>query len=95
MIKNMYCRDKKKCFENGCLIRHRENKTNNVWIAKYDKSSDRIICLCNDKSYDTLSGFTKDHYTQTRPDRNPKSNGWNECEYQVDGIWISTKNILC
>jgi hypothetical protein len=28
-----------------------------------------------------------------RPDRVKSANGWKECECEVDGKWISTKNL--
>jgi hypothetical protein len=40
-----------------------------------------------------LSGFTRYHYEVERPDRTSCSNGWGECECEVDGNWLSTHTL--
>ena len=75
------------CFTNGQRIRHTIG-INKTWIGIYDASKNEIIC--DTKSYKSLSGFAGTHYSIERPDRGNSANGWAECDYEVDGKWIST-----
>ena len=75
------------CFTNGQRIRHTIG-INKTWIGIYDASKNEIIC--DTKSYKSLSGFASTHYSIERPDRGNSANGWAECDYEVDGKWIST-----
>ena len=75
------------CFTNGQRIRHTIG-LNKTWIGIYDASKNEIIC--DTKSYKSLSGFAGTHYSIERPDRGNSANGWAECDYEVDGKWIST-----
>ena len=79
-------RDMAKCFTDGQRIRHTIG-INKTWIGIYDASKNEIIC--DTKSYKSLSGFAGKHYSIERPDRSNKANGWSECEYEVNGKWIS------
>jgi len=81
------CRDMSKCFTNGQRIRHTIG-TNNTWIGIYDSSKNGI--MYDTKFYKSVSGFAKTHYSIARPDRVSSVNGWAECEYEVNGEWIST-----
>ena len=86
------CRILNKCFTNGDRIRH---------IIKYKYGPDSCwegIYLDNKiiydgKIYKSLSGFSGEHYKIENPNRTSSSNGWSECEYKVNGKWISTFNI--
>ena len=60
---------------------------NNVWIGYYDKNLNKIIY--GNKHYNSPSGFSADHYNHARKDRNSNSNGWRECECEIDGRWTS------
>ena len=75
------------CFTNGQRIRHTIG-INKTWIGIYDASKNEIIC--DTKSYKSLSGFAGTHYSIERPDRGNSANGWAECDYEVNGKWIST-----
>ena len=75
------------CFTDGQRIRHTIG-INKTWIGIYDASKNEIIC--DTKSYKSLSGFAGTHYSIERPDRGNSANGWAECDYEVDGKWIST-----
>ena len=75
------------CFTDGQRIRHTIG-INKTWIGIYDASKNEIIC--DTKSYKSLSGFASTHYSIERPDRGNSANGWAECDYEVDGKWIST-----
>jgi hypothetical protein len=90
-----YCRDIKKCFVNGQRIRHTIG-INKTWIGIYNSSTNEIIC--NEKVYQGISPlnqFVKSHYKIERSDRVSNANAWSECEYEVNGKWISTYNIIC
>jgi len=84
-INNIHCRDMTKCFEDKQAIRHKIG--NNVWIGYYDKNLNKIIY--GNKHYNSPSGFSADHYNHARKDRNSNSNGWRECECEIDGRWTS------
>ena len=73
------------------LFIHSIKKINNTWIGVYDSLKNRIIY--NNKFYTSLSGFTSQHYQIEMPNRTNRSNGWSECEYEVNGEWISTYDI--
>jgi len=79
------CRDMSKCFKDKQAIRHIIGT--NVWIGYYDKYSNKI--KYQDKRYNSPSGFSADHYNHARKDRNSNSNGWKECECEIDGRWTS------
>jgi hypothetical protein len=65
----------------------------NTWIGTYNSS--RNVIMYNDKEYESLSGFTGDHYRIVYPERGSNSNGWAECDYYIDGKWCSTFCIYC
>lgn len=84
-INNIHCRDMSKCFKDKQQIRHIIGT--NVWIGYYDKYSNKI--KYQDKRYNSPSGFSADHYNHARKDRYSNSNGWKECECEIDGRWTS------
>ena len=81
-------RDMTKRFKDGQQIRHSIN--DNVWVANYEMISNSI--LYNNTSYRSLSAFALAHYKVCRPERKTV-NGWAECEYEIDGKWMSTINL--
>jgi len=87
------CRDMAKCFKDGQLIRHTISMRKNTWIGIYNSSKN--VIMYNDKEYESLSGFTGDHYRIVYPERGSNSNGWAECDYYIDGKWCSTFCIYC
>jgi len=84
------CRDMAKCFKDGQSIRH-IIKPDKEWIGTYNSLEKGIIY--KEKCYKYLSTFTQEHYSAVRKDRCKQSNGWKECECEVDGKWISTFNL--
>jgi hypothetical protein len=90
MTDKSYCRDMTKCFMNGQKIRHTIGN-NKTWIGIYNSSKNKIVH--NGIFYGSLSGFTGAHYAIERPERTNRSNGWAECECEVNGKWISTFNL--
>jgi hypothetical protein len=90
------CRDMTKCFINGQRIRHiikgkGFSISGRKWIGTYDSSTNKIVC--DGKFYTSLSNFAQTHYSEVRKDRCKEANGWKECEYEVDGKWISTYDL--
>ena len=79
------------CFENKQRIRHKCKHTNDYWIGEYDKGLN--VIHHNTIQYTSLSGFAGGHYKIARIDRGHSANGWDECEYEVNGKWISTSTI--
>ena len=79
------------CFDNKQLIRHKCKSTNDFWIGEYDKGLN--VIHHNTIQYTSLSRFAGEHYKNVRPDRGHSANGWDECEYQLNGNWISTSTI--
>jgi len=88
------CREMSKCFTNGQRIRH-TGSCNKTWIGIYNSSanSNKGGVDYDDKLYNSMSTFAETHYSIDRPDRVSNANGWKECEYEVDGKWISTYHI--
>lgn len=82
-------REMSRCFTNGQRIRHTIG-INKTWIGIYNSSKNVIIH--NGKFYKSLSGFALTHYNIDSKNR-ISVNGWKECEYEVDGKWISTYNL--
>ena len=86
------CRDMAKCFITGQRIRHSCRKTDTEpWIGIYDSSKNGIIY--DGTLYTSISTFASNHYVVERPDRTSQVNGWDECECELDGNWISTFNL--
>jgi len=84
-------RDMQKCFSDGQKIRHIIGITD-IWIGIYDYKLNKI--LHNGVEYPRLSSFSSSHYKESRPDRTNRSNGWLECECEIENnIWISTNNL--
>jgi hypothetical protein len=85
------CRDMKKCFKDKQRIRHVIDEEK-IWIGYYDSESNTIIQ--NEIKYKSLSSFTQTHYSIDRPDRCKESNGWAECECEIEeNKWISTYSL--
>lgn len=83
-----WCRDMSKCFSDGQKIRHHLNG-NGTWVGIYNKALNLVEFEDN---FYTLNQFVKAHYKKERPHR-IAANAWQECEYEVDGQWISTYQI--
>jgi hypothetical protein len=84
-------RDMANCFTNGQLIRHTIG-INKTWTGTYDYSKNAIAC--NGTYYYSLSGMAKAHNKVESPHRlTNTANGWRDCEYQVDGNWVSTYSL--
>ena len=89
--KSGLCRNMQKCFNDGQRIRHIIGITD-IWIGVYDAKFNRI--LHDNNEYYRLSSFSSAHYKASRPDRTNRSNGWLECECEIeDSIWISTNDL--
>lgn len=84
------CRDMAKCFANGQQIRHVVELSH--WVGRFDSATCAI--LHDGTSYKSLSGFALAHYTRVFPGRRSTVNGWNECEYEANGVWLSTHKII-
>jgi len=81
------CRDMSKCFTNGQRIRHKIG-INRIWIGTYDYS--RNVIVCDGKIYNSPSGLAAAHNKIELPHRiTNTANGWQQCECEVDGAWIS------
>ena len=83
------CRDMTKCFTNGQQIRHTIG-INKTWVGIYDSKKNGIVY--NGNFYKSLSRFALLHnrvYNSTRM----STNGWTQCECEVDGKWISTYSL--
>ena len=82
-----------KCFTDGQYIRHTIG-INKPWVGIYDSSKNGIIY--DSKFYKTLIGFAEMHYSIDKIDkidRVSSADGWEECECEVNGKWISTYNL--
>jgi hypothetical protein len=55
------------------------------WIATFNRELNKIVY--NGAAY-TINHFTKTHYKQERPDRDPECNAWKEIKTIVDGQMI-------
>ena len=82
-------RDMTKIFTHGQLIRHTYG-VNKTWFGTYDSSRNGIVY--GDTIYSSLSKFALAHNRINNPTRKT-TNGWSECECEVDGIWISTQSL--
>lgn len=85
-------RNMKECFNHGQKIRHKIG-INKIWIGTYNSSKNCIEY--KDNIYDgrsPLHQFAKSHYEEENSSR-VSVNAWRECEYDVNGKWISTYNI--
>ena len=82
------CRNMQSLFIDKQRIRHKIDE-DKIWIGYYDMETDTIIH--NKMSYKSLSSFTRTHYGIDRPDRCKESNGWRECEVEIEkDKWLST-----
>jgi hypothetical protein len=83
------CRNIGDCFIDGQRIRHKIGKK--IKIASYDSFKNGIICE-EGKFYKSISSFALTHHRIYNPNRK-SVNGWVDCDYEVDGEWISTQNL--
>lgn len=65
-------------------------RNDNVWIGTYNSSQNVIIC--NKEIYKSLSGFAMAHHNSSGR-KKASLNGWDYCECEVNGKWISTSKI--
>jgi len=77
--------DMRKYFKDGQRIRHETQK--DIWIAHYDRNTNRIIH--NGTSHNSPSGFAKTHKLSINPNIFGNTNGWTDCEIEVNGRWKS------
>jgi T5orf172 domain len=82
------CREMKRCFKNGQRIRHTFG--DDTWIGIYDSQNDTIIR--ESEIYKTISAFSMEHHRACNPSRKT-SNGWIECQCEIDGVWVSTSTL--
>jgi hypothetical protein len=85
-------RNMEECFNDGQRIRHKIG-INKIWIGTYNSSKNCI--KYKDNIFDgrsPLNQFAKSHYDEEKSSR-VSVNAWRECEYDVNGKWISTYNI--
>jgi len=78
-------RDMSKRFQNGQEIRHKIKDDSMIGI--YNANTNKIVY--KDQLFDSLSGFAKAHYVLLNKNRKTV-NGWKECEYKQETMWIST-----
>lgn len=64
---------------------------NKEWIGTY--SLNENVIKHEDVNYDTLSKFVEAHYKKEQPNSSCKAQGWIECKYEVDGLWVEIKKI--
>ena len=85
------CCDMTRCFTNGQRIRHIVG-INKIGIGTYDSSKNGVVY--NEILYPSLSKFAIAHILKDHnPNRTSKRNGWEHCECEVDGKWISTYSL--
>ena len=88
-------RNMKDYFTDGMKIRHKIGITN-IWIGKYDKSSNTI--KYKNEQYSTLNKFKWAHYINHNPDLKGKKDShgsaWKVCEYEKNGDWYSTYELV-
>ena len=84
-----YPQTRKNAFTNGQRIKHTTCKSKHEWIGLFDNNHIK----CNERVFKSLNQFAECHYIEERPDRVSNVNAWNECHYEVDGNWISTRDI--
>jgi len=83
-------RDMTKYFHCGQKIRHTIG-INKTWIGTYDSSRNGIVH--NEKIYKSMSGFVNTHHRENGSYTHNGVNGWVACEYEDNGVWISTKTL--
>lgn len=75
----------------GAIIRHRAKGTQDYWYAMWKEEDKQLVG--NSIPYISLSGFAGFHYKKVRPDRTSCANGWDECEYLKDGVWMKMDSL--
>jgi hypothetical protein len=83
-------RDMTTHFINGQQIRHTIG-INKTWIGTYDSSRNGIVH--NEIFYKSMSGFVNNHHHENCSYKHNGVNGWLVCEYEANGVWISTKTL--
>ena len=83
-------RDMTTHFINGQQIRHTIG-INKTWIGTYDSSRNGIVH--NEIFYKSMSGFVNNHHHENGSYKHNGVNGWLVCEYEANGVWISTKTL--
>lgn len=81
-------------FEDKQKIRHNIKKSkiftnSDEWVVIYDKAKDAFLHKIN--LYTSLSSLAKSHYMVLG--KNRSVNGWDECEYMIGDIWVSTRDL--
>lgn len=85
---NEWCRDITKCFYHEQKICHQIGITD-IWFGFYDENIKKIVR--EGVEYEKMSTFSNAHYKESRPDKSYNSNGWYECECELeDGTVVST-----
>ena len=89
--------DVSKCFTNGQKIRH---TITNTWTGEYVSqcADGKHGIRCDGKEYQgksPLNQFKEAHHKTVKhgANRGYSASAWVECEYQIDGEWISTKDL--
>ena len=82
-------RDMANCFTDTQRIRHYITSNDDMWIGEYNAARNAV--LHNDVYYLSLSGFAKAH--KISAGKSKSVNGWEECEYEVNGVWVSTATL--
>jgi hypothetical protein len=84
-LSNVKTRDMRQCFHDKQLIRHWAFNTF-AWVGSYNKSTNEVVV--GEEPFRSLSGFAAAHYKREYPSRNPATNGWTDCECEVNGEWV-------
>lgn len=83
-------KDMTKYFTNGQYIRHIIG-INKSWVGIYNSEANCIIY--DNTFYNSLSDFANMHYKCDNPKSLKRVNGWKECQYEINGEWVSTYNM--
>lgn len=79
--------DMPRLFVAGQSIRHTISHT---WVGEYDAERNQIVC--DDIVYSSLGNFASQHY-KSKGQSIGRVDGWNECECEYDGEWISAADV--
>ena len=88
------CRNMAMQFKHGQRIRHHINMVDKSWIGKYDSTKNYIV-RSNGETYTSPSNFATEHTKVDHSTVDPHSNGWKECQYEVNGTWVSMHKLPC
>jgi hypothetical protein len=82
----------RKNFVNGQRILHEINSLNKKRIGIYNSSINRIVYA--DIYYKSLSEFANEHLEENNMNTSKNGvSGWRVCKYEINGKWVSTKNL--